>query len=58
MTLDALLSVGTLWIDDVFEGRGRLMAAEDGYVVWGHPHGGLNVVVPVQQFLKEFSRAR
>jgi hypothetical protein len=57
MSLDELLVVGSLWADDVFNGRGRLLAVEDGYVVWGHVGGlvGLNITMPLSQFLREFT---
>jgi hypothetical protein len=56
MSLDELLKIDSLWIDDVFEGRGRLLAVEDGYAVWGHRGGdSLNVSMPLSQFLREFT---
>lgn len=59
MSLDELLEVGSLWTDDVFNGRGRLLAVEDGYAVWGHRGGdSLNVTLSLSQFLREFSRVR
>jgi hypothetical protein len=56
MSLDDLLVVGSVWTDDVFNGRGRLLAVEDGYAVWGHRGGdSLNVAMPLSQFLREFT---
>ena len=53
--LARILATCSYWRDDVFEGIGKVMDVRDGLVTWGN-RLNLTVTVPMEKFLKEFTR--
>jgi len=53
--LARILATCSVWRDDVFEGTGKIWDVNDDKVMWGIGRIS-HVAIPVERFLKEFTR--